>query len=46
MADQEGGSTAPSSVDGVPFDSPATYVDLKQDAKSVNSKRPEGAKGR
>lgn len=41
-----GGSNAPSTVDGKKFISPATMVPLSTDGKSVNSKRPEGVKGK
>lgn len=40
------GSNGPTSVDGVPFTSPATFVSLAETATSVNSKRPEGVKSK
>lgn len=39
-------NTAPKAVDGKPFIAPGTYVPLADSGTSVNSKRPDGAKGK
>lgn len=38
-------NTAPTSMDGHPFESPATYVPLSKNPTSVNSKTSNGEKG-
>lgn len=39
-------NTAPKSVDGHKFTSPATYIPLPSNATSVNVKTPSGEKGK